>query len=494
MAVGFSSYGIARSGLMVSERGLNVTGHNISNVDTPGYVRQQSIAESSPCITVFGKNNYFQYGTGADIQETRQLRNIFLDNIYRQENTSLGYHETRSKAINDVEAIINDPMSDGLQKVMNQFWDSWHELSKAPESLVTRALVRERGQALVYYFNQVGTQLDRLQNDLNSEILIQVDKVNSITRGIAALNQKIASQEIAGDSANDYRDQRNVLLDDLSRICDAQINEMQDGQVDITLDGYLLVSKGASKNLYVEPNNINGNFYYPMLEGIDVQINIKSGKLKGLLESRGEVSGIKSTSDPDSNIPKSKNIISDIKIKLNAMLNKIATQVNSLQQSGKTLDKKDGVDFFKKADSDYPLQMGNIALSDALTSEDGLNNIVASKSTAVGDNTIAREIANLRDVDLLQDSSGMISIDEYYRAMVLDIGNQGSEATIAMNNQQILVQSANEQRTAISGVSMDEEMSNMMKYKFAYDASARVLNIIDSMVEKVVNSMGIVGR
>ncbi len=495
MAVGFSSYGIARSGLMVSERGLSVTGHNISNVDTTGYVRQQSIAESSPCITVYGKNNQaFQYGTGVDIQETRQLRNTFLDNIYRQENTLLGYYETRSNTINDVEAIINDPMGDGLQNVMNQFWDSWQELSKAPESLTTRALVRERGQALVYYFNQVGTQLDRLQNDLNSEIRVQVDKVNSITSGLAALNQQIASQEIAGDSANDYRDQRNILLDNLSKICDAQINEMQDGQVDITLGGYLLVTKGTSRNLYVESNSVNGDFYYPMLEGVNTQIDIKSGKLKGLMESRGEVSGIKSTSDPDSNIPTSKNIVSDLKIKLNAMLNKIATQVNTLQQSGKTLDKKDGVDFFKKVDSDYPLQMGNIALSDDLNSDNGLNNIVASKTTAVGDNTIAREIANLRDADLLLDSSGMVSIDEYYRAIVLDIGNQGSEATTAMNNQQTLVQSADDKRTAISGVSMDEEMSNMMKYKFAYDASARVLNIIDSMVERVVNSMGVVGR
>ncbi|PYG89111.1 flagellar hook-associated protein 1 FlgK [Ruminiclostridium sufflavum DSM 19573] len=700
MAVGFSSYQIARSGLKVSERGLFVTGHNIANADTAGYVRQQAIIETSPYQTVYGKNNKtFQYGLGADIQETRQIRNTFLDIIYRQENTSLGYYQTRSSAIEDIEAILNDPMGDGLQKVMNQFWDSWQELSKAPESLTVRALVRERGQAVVYYFNQVGSQLDRLQNDLNSEIQVQIDEVNRITSQIAALNQRIASEEIAGDSANDFRDQRNLLLDKLSYICDAKANEMQDGQVDVTLGGYLLVSKGSSKNLYVKPSSENGNFYYPMLEGTETQINIKSGKLKGLMESRGEVSGIKgnyangtpnekiditfavdaslgstelraqigsyvdgleksgvdynirfvsmgSTSsvyndmvytsdniddflndtagldaffsataadgnfdglittleglnstesfrtkaakvtyvlsnmsingnngtpvtaedaagyinrlnaigmktciattedyenqgedvleegwstiaygtggevlaigtDADSydsllsdlnsdtrltvngsmsNVSSSTNIVSDLKIKLNSLLNSMIREVNYLSSTGFTLDGNSGVNFFKAIDDDYPIEMGNFTLSDELAGDKGLNNIVASSTNAVGDNTISRLIANLRNKDLLEDASGEVSIDEYYRAIILDIGNQGSEAVTAANNQQTLVLSADEQRTAISGVAMDEELSNMMKYKFAYDASSRVLNIIDSMIDKIVNSMGVVGR
>ena len=699
MAVGFSSYQIARSGLKVSERGLFVTGHNIANSDTAGYVRQQAIIETSPYQTVYGKNgNILQYGLGADIQETRQIRNTFLDIIYRQENTALGYYETRSATIEDVQAILNDPMGDGLQEIMNQFWDSWQELSKSPESLTIRALVRERGQALAHYFNQVGTQLDRLQNDLNTEIVVQIDEVNRITSRIAALNQKIATEEVASDSANDYRDQRNLLLDKLSLICDAKVNEMQDGQVNVTLGGYILVSKGTSKNLYVKSDSVNGNFYTPMLEGTETIVNIKSGKLKGLLESRGEVSGLRgsykngtpneevditfaidaslgsaelrnqigsyvdglnksgvdynirfvtigSTSsvykdtvytadniddflndgdldsffaatgtegnfdslittletikedngfrtnaanvtyvlsnlsingnngsivsdedatgyisrlkdvgtkttiitsenyqeqgedaleagwstiaygtggdilemgtDADSfsnlfsiinsntrmavngnmgNIPSSTNIVADIKVKLNSLLNAVVREVNYLSSTGYTLDGKPGVNFFKAINDDYPMEMGNFTLSDELTGNDGLNNIVASSTVAVGDNTIARQIANLRDFDLLADSSGKVSIDEYYRAIILDIGNQGSEAITSRDNQKTLVLSAEEQRTAISGVAMDEELSNMMKYKFAYDASSRVLNAIDSMIDKIVNSMGVVGR
>jgi len=494
MAVGFSSYHIARSGLTVSERGLFVTGQNISNVNTTGYVRQQAIIESGAYITEYGKDKVFQYGLGADIQETRQIRHTFLDNIYRRENTSLGYSETRAKAFQDVEAILNDPMGDGLQNVMNQFWDSWQELTKAPESLTTRALVRQRGQAFVYHVNQIGSQLDKLQSDLNSEIQVRVDEVNGITDDIAQLNTQVASQEINGDSANDYRDQRNVLLDRLSKICDAEPIEMQDGQVDVTLGGYYLVQKGTSRNLYVESNAKNGDFYYPMLEDTKIQVNIKSGILKGLLESRGEVSGIKDTSVPVDNIPTSKNIVSDLKIRLNAMVNKMTEAVNTLQKSGSTLDGKSGVDFFQVIDDTYPMQMGNLKLSDELLSDKGLNNITASASTDKGDNSIAREIANLRDTDILKNSTGDVNIDEFYRAIILDVGNGGSEATTIAENQSKLVQSAEGQRTAISGVSMDEEMANMMKFKFAYDGSAKVLNIIDSMIQTVISSMGKVGR
>lgn len=497
MAVGFSSYQIARSGLSVSERGLFVTGHNISNVDTKGYVRQQAIIESSPYKTEYSKDQLFQYGFGADIQETRQIRHTFLDNIYRRENTSLGYWETRSKAFQDVEAILNDPMGDGLQDVMNQFWDSWQELTKSPESLTIRALVRERGQAFVYHVNHIGTQLDKLQSDLNSEIQVRVGEVNTITNNIALLNKQIASQEINGDSANDYRDQRNILLDRLSKICDAEPLEMQDGQIDITLGGYYLVQKDKSNDLYVESNAKKGDFYYPMLEGTDTEVNIKSGILKGLLESRGEVSGIKDIAVPDGNISTSKNIVSDYKIRLNGMINKMVEQVNLIQKEGCTLDGQPGVAFFDKIDAEYPLQMGNLRLSDDLLSDKGLNNITASASTDKGDNSKAREIANLRefrDPTFLQNTTGVVSIDEFYRAIILDLGNGGSEAATVTENQSKIIQSVEGQRNAISGVSMDEEMANMMKFKFAYDGSARVLNVIDSMIETIIMSMGHVGR
>lgn len=641
MGGSFGSFEIARSGLFVNERGLYVTGHNISNVNTPGYVRQQAMITTGPYQSNPAKNGTFQFGLGADIEQIRQIRHTFLDNIYRQENTTLGYWETRSKTFQDIQAILGEPMGVGLQGVMNQFWDSWQELSKEPDSLTVRALVRQRGQALVQHINHLGTQLDKLQSDLNSEIRVRIDEVNQITAQIAKLNTAIANVEFSGDTANDYRDQRNTLVDRLTKLANVEVMEMQDGQLDITLGGYFLVSKALHNNLVAEESKAGSLYYVPKLEGTNIEVPLKSGILKGLLESRGEVSGAKgsyengtpntkadvtividtnsgspvnaayvtqyidelkkrgldvnvstvsvaatdfndvatavngitglradankyvivftdkdttaadpgvgslinslkakgmelsavttsaaggwgtisentegkyydiassdysllmnaiagdTTSDVNrgiSEIHQSNNIISDIKMRLNALINIMAREVNYLHSSGKTLVNGQGQDFFTAINDSYPLEMGNIKLNDNLRD---LNNLVASASGTSGDNTLALAIGNLRNSPVLRDVTGVLSIDDYYQSIILNVGSNGNDAIRITQNQQQLVHSADAFRLSIMGVSMDEEMTNMMKYKFAYDASSRVINILDDMIETVITRMGLSGR
>jgi flagellar hook-associated protein 1 FlgK len=645
MGVSFASYEIARSGLTVNERGLYVTGHNISNVNTPGYVRQQAMIKNGPVQTTYTRSGMIQEGLGADIQQIRQIRHTFLDNVYRQENMNLGYWEARQKTIQDVESIMAEPMEEsGLQSVLNQFWDSWQELSKEPDSLTVRALVRQRSEALVQKMNHIGAQLDQLQTDLNSEFQVRVDEVNDMTRQIANLNVTILRTETYGDSANDYRDQRNTLLDKLTKMANVDITEMQDGQVDVTLGGYFLVQKGVSTELYTDIRNAGDNYYIARLGGTNIEVPIKSGTLKGLMESRGEVSGAlgsfsngtpntladvvfyvdtatmsvadataridayrddlqarglncnvtmqtvttigdmvtqvgstsfrdnasryavlltngtpsaaeltalrtalsgqkmdasvitdspsdwtsltgaldgttysltdfssatvatytavvkgissdtnKDVGDNYSIIQNSLDIVPDIKKRLNAMLNVMMREVNYLHRNGTTMGDPGapGEDFFVTINSGRPLEMGNVKLNANLSN---LSNIAASKNGANGDNSNALQIANLRNEAMIDDTTGTLSIDDYYQAIILQMGNTGAEAVRIAESQSKLVQSADASRTSITGVSMDEEMTNMMKFKYAYDAASRALNVIDSMLEVVVNRLGIVGR
>ncbi len=643
MGVGFASYEIARSGLMVNERGLYVTGHNMANVNTPGYVRQQAVIKNGPYESYYTRGGMVQYGLGADIQEIRQIRHTFLDNIYRQENTALGYWESRQKTFQDVEAIMAEPMKSGLQNVLNQFWDSWQELSKEPDSLTVRALVRQRSEALVQQINHMGAQLDRLQNDLNSEISVRIDEVNDITRQIASLNITILKSEVSGDSANDYRDQRNSLIDRLTKLVKCDVNEMQDGQIDITLGGYFVVQKGVSTDLYAAERNVGDNFFVPKLAGTNVEVPLGSGIIKGLMESRGEVSGaigsyengtpntrtdvvfyvdtstmsaadaklridayraelqkrgldcnvlpavtvasaddFAAAIDPadfrtdankyaifiSNNVPtdmaalqtaltnagadasavtdaahtaawtsltsandgaaydltqfsdidladytafadsmagdtnrdvsansslvsESLNIVSDMRSRLNAMVNVMLRQINYMHKSGFNLKGAPGEDLFVAINSGRPLEMGNIKLNPNLSD---LSSLVASVTTEKGNNTIALDIANLRNKAFIDDNTGVVSIDDYYQDIILHMGNNGADAVNIANSQSKLVEAADASRQAITGVSMDEEMTNMMKYKFAYDAASRVLNIIDSMMETVVNKLGMTGR
>ncbi|NTV89039.1 MAG: flagellar hook-associated protein FlgK [Clostridiales bacterium] len=644
MGVSFASYEIPRTGLFVNERGLNVTGHNVSNVNTTGYTRQQAMIMNGPYQNTYTAQGLNQLGLGADIQEIRQIRNSFLDNIYRQESTTLGYWETRKKTFEDIEAVIAEPMQAGLQDSLNNFWDSWQELSKEPDSLTVRALVRQRGESLVQQINHLGSQLDSLQNDLNSELTVKLNEVNAITSQIADLNVKILRNELNSDSANDFRDQRNSLVDQLSKLCNAEVNEMQDGEMDVTLGGYFLVQKGISTDLYAGLANTGDAYYVPKLGGTNIIVPIKNGTIKGLMESRGEVGGaigsltngtpntmadviimVDSSSGytvdsadvtaytdeltakginftiqsiplspagatitdtelgtaissatglrTDANkyvmlftdkqaantaamtsylttagvelsvattsagtnwdtvvsntdgytysvaagtvsvaqmetmaddvstdvneemsvIPESTNILSDLRKRLNAMVNILVREVNYLHNKGTTLGGTlgDGLDFFTSINSGRPLEMGNIQINSSFSD---LNNIAASVSTASGDNTNALTIAKMRGASLIQDIDGLQSLDEYYQSIVLVIGNSGAEATNITSSQQKLVDSADSYRTSVTGVSMDEEMTNMMKYKYAYDASARTLNIIDSMMDQIVNRMGMVGR
>ncbi len=689
MGVGFASIEIARSGLYVNERGLSVTGHNISNVNTVGYSRQQAVLKDS----LYYRENGYDIGLGAGIQKTRQIRHSFLDNIYRMESESLGYWETRERTFNDIQAILGEPMNEGLQSVMDGYWNSWHELSKDPESLTTRALVRQRGESLVQYINHLGSQFDKLQSDLDSELRTKVDEINGITKNISELNIKIVSVETAGESANDLRDQRNVLLDRISKLADCVINEAQDGQVEVSIGGYFLVTRGSSERLKTVENEAGSMFSAVALERTGELVPIKNGILKGLMEARGEVLGtrgsfgngcpndkidlvfafntddsaarrdelyqnidkivkdytsrgigvrlgyvtfdssgitapttfvdssldtngvyvpdissfkdqignsalgtgisfnniiatgtalpalqdaenaandadaltewrnvsrqiivysnnsidttglntlgtqfknnrinttiisdisnkiaLKSFTDASGakfidnaasdssiidsvsesvrnsiygNIIESNDILSNIKNRINLMVNALAREVNSIHRSGCNLNGTDGIDFFVPINPNYPMQMGNIMINPKLSD---LKNIVTSVNGSVGDNTVATAIYELRHKAIMGNSSNIQNFDDFYRSVIGDIGNGGSEAQTVSNGQTTLVNSADNARQSIASVSMDEEMTNMMKYQFAYNAAARVLNVFDEMFESIVNKMGLVGR
>ena len=692
MGVGFGGLEIARSGLFVSERGLDVTGHNISNVNTPGYSRQQAIGATASYQDMVT----YQLGLGADIQEVRQIRHIFLDNVYRNESKTLGYWEAKQNTYFDIQSIMGETFSgteNGLQSTLNQFWDSWQELSKDPGNLTVRATVKQRGEMLTEYINHLGSQLDKAQTDLDLEIRDKIDEINKLTSDIAKLNLKICQMEINGDHANDLRDQRNLDIDKLSKLIDCRAYEMQDGMVDITVGGYFLVSKTDAETITAVQNTAGSLFIAPAIHGGKTLLPIKGGELKGLLESRGEVTGNKisldngnfsdkidlvfafnlddtaaqrenllanidsivkyykdrgisvrlgyttfnSTStpplsttyfdlgpdgsssvsefkdeiegisfatvvptaptaagkctaalesiigsvggidevsgwknatrqivllsnnglDPTENMTalagrlKNENIhtlvvsdidnkgqlgilatatgdrfmsgaevdadtmddvvseslrnciyggvtdtdnsIPDVKRSLNLIINAVIREVNNLHKSGMTLgaNSHPGEDFFVPIDPNYPMQMGNIMVNPHLAN---LSEIAASRDSATGDNTVALAISDLRNAVLLGNIGDVQSIDGFYQSLVMSVGNKGNEAVNNYTSQNVLTFSIDNQRQAIMGVSMDEEMSNMMKFQYAYGASSRVMTAMTDMLDTIIERLGLVGR
>ncbi|MGI6123182.1 MAG: flagellar hook-associated protein FlgK [Acetivibrionales bacterium] len=681
MSISFFGFDSAISGLSANQKALEVTGHNVANLGTPNFSRQSAVMASAPTKRY---GNWF-LEMGVDIQQVRQIRHTFNDNIYRAESNNLGYWESRNKAVTDLESILGEPIQKGFQVALNNFWDSFQELSKAPESLTIRALVKQRSDALVNYLNQVGSQINKLQNDLNTEIKSRIDEVNDITEEIAALNVKIMSAEAAGNLPNDYYDQRNELCDRLSKLVEVETWETRDGSMDILVGGYFLVSKGEQTRLIAAPNESLSHFFTPMVEytGGDIPIDVGQGIIKGLMESRGEVSGAKGSYDngspnttgditiavdvsntsadylsnvkaqistlvddlksrgidynlrlvtfggsapvtntsfgkdaaalsaaipdtPDagttnnfadvinavngnsyaegvnkylmvftaesingdgtvtdnttineyvktlnskgivvsiatdpayhtqgdvgengwdaiadrtggilysntastdftalmekisfdinknintkiSTVPGNLNIISSIKKQLNALVNIMAREVNRLHQSGKTLSGADGGLFFEPIEPNLPMEMGNLKISDSLRD---LNNIAASTTDANGDNQIALAIARLRNESLMTGNKKILSLDTYYQNIILDLGNKGYEASTMVDSYSNLVSQADAIRQSVMGVSLDEEMTNMIKYKFAYNANSKVIDVVNQMLETIMYRMG----
>jgi len=492
MASGMGSLEIARSGLQVSERALYVTGHNISNLGTVGYVRQQAMIMNRVSTKEYGD---IQLGAGADIQKIRQIRQSFYDDIFRQENCQLGYWQAKSEAFEEIQIIMGEPMEEGLQNAMNEFWDSWQELSKEPDSLTIKATVRQLGDNLVQIINHIDQQLTKLQRDLDSEIELKVKEVNNITSQIAELNGLIARAEIAGDTANDYRDQRNVLLDQLSFLVNADINETSDGMVSVTVGGYFLVQKDKNLELYAGKVNNDDVYHTPMLVGKDVVIPLEGGYIKGLIDSRGQENyNSKPYNGEEVSTDFSDNSIAQLRMSLNALVSNLFNSVNALHESGmKTINNstEPGEAFFVKINNDNPMILGNIKLNDNLSN---LNNIVSSKDGKTGNNEIALKIANLRYESMVKNSNGVQSMDDYYQSIILGIGAAGSDASTIYKNQLKVVQSTDDARQSIMSVSLDEEMTSMLKYRHAYNASARTLNVIDDMLETIITKIGIAGR
>lgn len=686
MAINFIGLNTAVSGMNSNQKSLEVTGHNISNLGTLGFTRQQAVLQTAH--TRYVANSWVEMG--AAVQEIRQIRHTFLDNIYRREVNALGYWEARMNGVKDLEAILGEPILDGLQSALNEFWDSWQELAKQPDSLTVRALVRQRGEALVYHVNHMGSQINKLQDDINTEIIKRIDEVNQITAKIAELNVTIAKAEVAGNRANDYYDQRNNLVDQLSKLVSAEVREHPDGQMDIIVGGYYLVSKAQQTNIVPSQNAALSHYIIPKVEGLDVQINVGEGAIKGLMEARGMVSGAKGsydngtpnttaditiavdvsnltpgylenlqnnienyineiktrgldynlrlvafdgsgvvvnenygtdeasfiaglnglsgtgaaepdfgavvttlaesmpfredanryvfvytdqsingdgiatsdeqvkeyinrlnannfkvsvvtepshyeTGDPaehgwnaitqgtggelydistdaadysgllsrigadtgnDVNkvivtVDETLDIISSVKKMLNAIISVVAREVNRLQLSGKTLKGEDGGVFFEPIEPSLPMEMGNIRV--ALAMKD-LNNIVASATDANGDNQIALAVAHLRNESLMEGYSQTLSIDDYYQYIILRVGNMGHDAEQIAMNQQTLVYAADNDRQSIMGVSLDEEMSNMIKFKYAYNAATKTISVINEMLDTLINRTGITGR
>jgi flagellar hook-associated protein 1 FlgK len=592
----FLSMEIGKRSIMTHQTALSVTGHNIANANTVGYTRQSpTLVTTRPHYTpnLTSNSGIGQLGTGVEVAYLERLRDAFLDGQIRNENKTTGYWSAIQDTLAKIEVILNEPSNDGLRTVMDQFWESWQDLSAHPESESVRAVVAQRGAALADAFNHTYQQLTELREDVNAFVRVKVDEINSIAQQMADLNQQILSITIAGKQPNDLLDKRDLLIDELSRIADVTVNHDHNGMVSVQLGGRPLV-QGKDFAVMDTVTDKRG-MHQVVWADTKTAVNVTGGELRGLLDARGATELDKSPSVYAEIIP---NMIED----LNQLAKTIILRTNEIHRGGFSLNNKDpfpeGNNFFTEpADLTIHHNWAQIMQVDEQIADDPKNIAAAryhtwdsdhSVETNAGDGSVALMIAQLKhDYNIQQytASSGDLTVtfpydaaitfsvdgvpitilqeayadlnkladaiqqaldkkglalnvrtegrqlvfystetfaiqdfltednnlttqvpddndkvvnkattDDFWRSVCAQVGVMSQESLRMVKNQDTLLNELENKRQSVSGVSLDEEMTNMIKFQHAYNAASRFITTIDEAIEVIVNRMGLVGR
>lgn len=477
----FGGLSIGISAILAQQRALDITGHNISNVNTPGYSRQSVVHASTKPVNVGrgGNNRIMQLGTGVSVQEIKQYRDEFLDTKLRRENKDLGYWKSRQSGIEELEAIFNDNSEEGLQTVMNNLWNSWSQLSKPSGGLTARALVKESAEAFIDTVKNIDYMLTNFRKHKDKEIQENIGIINGLAKDIANMNYKIKSVESSGVTANDFRDQREELINELSTMTNIQV--INDGRtINIALEGRLIVSDTDYEKLIAVPDNSTDGYSIIRWQNTMDKIDMSGGSIKSLIDTRDE-------------------LVEGYRDRLNEFVEGVASEINKLHLAG--FGNKDNVNRLMFVNTDANVPIANLSLHSDLVD---VNNIAAATTPPPGnyeDNTNSLAISELRQKDIFSETkyeapgpNRKYTSDEFYRNLISDLGLKGQEATTAADSQQILIDQIENRRQSLMSVSLDEEMSNLIRYEHSYNAAARVVNAMDEMLEYIVNKIGLGGR
>ncbi|MCX7667310.1 MAG: flagellar hook-associated protein FlgK [Atribacterota bacterium] len=466
--MGSEFYGleIAKKTLQAQQMAMNISGHNIANSNTVGYTRQvpRFTQQTSSPVGLFTLPYIKNISSGVVLEEVQRIRDRYLDLQIRQESRRAAYWETMDEGLEQVELIFGEPGDSGLASVFDSFWNSWQELAASPESSAARVLVSETADRLAQAFNDTYRRLMTQQSQLNEEIAIKVAEVNNYLQQIYDINHQVARLGAGGGNTNDYRDQLDVLVDKLSQILNVQVRDNDNGTYTLVLQGQILVSSETKSELSLAADSLTGfNRVTLGVSGEELNLTYQDGELKALFDLRD-------------------GRVEEYKGYLDRLAGDLITAVNALHQNGYTLENPPakGEAFFAGSGA------SDIAVNPNILADE--RKIATSSTGAAGDGAIALAIAELRGEKVVDGASA--TPDEYYRGFVSRLGTQRSEVTRLVSNQKFLVEELEARKESVSGVSLDEEMTNLIKYQHTYEAASFLINTIDSMLETLISWMG----
>jgi flagellar hook-associated protein 1 FlgK len=448
---------IASQSLKNQQVGIQTTGHNLANAATPGFSRQRvEIVTEMPSF-----QGGVMLGQGSDVAGVQRVVDRFIEAGLLTLSRDVGTAEAEHQALAAVQDIF--PTTGGIDASLNAFFGALSDLANNPGGVSERVSVIGKGNAVGESLRHARELLTASQHRLDDEIQSITNQVNLLTRQIAELNGQIGFSEIGGVEANDFRDQRQTLVQELVRLTGATAREDADGQVTLIASGLLLVSGGRAGSL--DSNTLNGAGFREVIfrgpDGItfDATALIQTGKIGTVLEMR------------DNRLP-------SILVRLDTIAMTLVATVNAQHASGYDLSGTAGGDFF----TSIPGLTGAAALVqvDPILATNPRLIAAASSATAVpGDNRNALALRNLRSVT--HPALGNLSLEDSFLSLVGDIGMQVESAQVKLEFRQSLLTQSQVQRESVSGVNMDEEMTKLILFQRAFEASSLLVRTADEM-------------
>lgn len=544
----FGSLYIGVSGLQTSNNALNTTAHNMSNLDTIGYTRQQVAQGTRTYITLSKSNqtNWKQTGLGVNYTLTRQERDLILDKNYRRESGRMAFYDVSANALEEIEYILGESnegheFSEALNGE-NGFWVSVQELSKDPTNSVNQNLFVTKAYEFITRAQAVYKSLREYQQNLNKTVVTDVNKINAYAKEIQALNEKIISVEAGVENANDLRDRRNYLLDELAKLGSINYSEDGNGYVKVRFEGVDLVQGGVVNEIglyqdletgfytpywtmlatcdynedgevVVTEEGIKGARVFDLTAKISSQFNTDIGSLKSTLYARGDhfatyrelndinKDGVYEEGWYNQNIEQS--IVMNVEAEFDQLIHSIVTKINQILEDAANragqppestyLRDENGKPYqlFEKIAEEGDWTVGNIIINSELRQNPSLLTFRLGEHSE--DNETMEQLKKAFEEAVYKLNPNVetpVNFVDYYKNLVSQIANTGSVFRAVQANQTVASDALAGAREQIVGVSSDEELTNMIMYQNAYNASSRYINVVNEMLDHLLSTLG----
>lgn len=530
----FGSLYVGTSGLQTSQNALNTTAHNMTNVDTNGYTRQQILLGTRSYNTLSVSASAVaqqQYGLGVYYSQVRQVRDEFLDKTYRRESGRSAFYETNTNILDEVQDLFGEFQGVEFSEALENLWTSVEELSKNPADLTNQNLFVSRADQFLTRAQLVYTGLSDQQDNLNAQVKKTVNTINDYGKKLSELNRQIMVIETGGvEHANDLRDTRNSILDELSKLGSMSYSEDLHGVVSVTFEGVDFINGDTLNKIELDENKTTG-FYTPYwshlstykldnegnkvidmdaarlydpTQTISSELNTDIGTLRATLVARGEKRATyKDIEDEDYyNTNVSQSILMNVQAEFDQLIHKVATGINDVLK--KAAESEPDTDYMKDENGN-PYELFQMVANDPEVGYTITNMTVNAELKREPSKLAFRLKEGSEDTESIQNLLTLFSeethtlnpnvktktnLTDYYGNLVIQVGNTGEANKDNASAQEKAVNTTFSAREQVVGVSSDEEMEFMIKFQNAYNASSRYINVINEMMEHILNTLG----